>query len=564
MSKKYIHLSLVGALILSLCGNAVSAQENGKKPTTDTKSAKNKTGEFGNVDGVTADQIKDYLSFIASDEMAGRATPSQGLDITAKFIATHLSRWGFKPAGTDGTFLQKYRIKRKKMDREKTVASFGTTQLKHGTDFIASPNGGTGKVSGGLVYVGHGRTLKSKNIDPYKGLDIKDKILLVAMGMPKGVTREDYGSGKMGIDFDFAETYAATHGAKGIIYIPNKSVVARWKERYDLSEYSSWKLGIATKTGPFADRVEVPRIVVSPAIAEQLLKGEKLEHKAVEDEIASGTFSDSFALSSDKTPNFEIVATEETGNTQNVVGILEGSDPVLKNEYVAIGAHYDHVGMNNPDCPPVGNDNICNGADDDGSGTAAVLAIADAMSHGPKPKRSILFVWHSGEEMGLWGSEYIVENPPVPLTSIIAQFNIDMIGRSRKEGDTNPKNKDLSKQGEVYVIGSTMMSTGLAQTNETVNKAYLNLTFNYKYDDPNDKEKFFYRSDHYNYAKKGIPILFYFTGVHEDYHMASDSVDKIDFQQMEKISRTIMATVWKSAHLPKRFVVDKPLPEQLQ
>jgi Zn-dependent M28 family amino/carboxypeptidase len=264
-------------------------------------------------------------------------------------------------------------------------------------------------------------------------------------------------------------------------------------------------------------------------------------------------------LSPGKKVTINVAAQAEQVPTQNVVAKIEGSDPQLKHEYVAVGAHYDHVGVGNP----VNGDAIFNGADDDGSGTVAVLAMAEALAKGPRPKRSFLFVWHCGEEKGLWGSEYFVEHPTVPLGQIVAQFNIDMIGRGRKAGDSNPQNAGLSGPEEIYVIGSKMMSTELGQISEAVNNSYLKLKFNYKYDDPKDSERLFYRSDHYNYAKKGIPIIFYFDGIHEDYHRPSDHVEKIDFQKMEKVTRTILATAWEVADRAGRVKVDKKLPAEL-
>jgi Zn-dependent M28 family amino/carboxypeptidase len=152
----------------------------------------------------------------------------------------------------------------------------------------------------------------------------------------------------------------------------------------------------------------------------------------------------------------------------------------------------------------------------------------------------------------------------VPAKQIIAQLNIDMIGRSKKEGDTNRANAELSGPNEIYVIGSKMMSSYLAEVSEQVNNSYLKLAFNYKYDDPNDRNRFFFRSDHYNYARKGIPIIFYFDGVHEDYHRATDHADRIDYQKMEKVTRTIFATMWKLSNSATRPKVDQPLPPQLR
>lgn len=323
----------------------------------------------GNVEAITAAQMRDYLTFIASDELEGRDTPSRGLNIAALYISSLLSRWGLKPAGDNGTYFQRFAVKRQ-------------------------------------------------------------------------------------------------------------------------------------TTGAAQSAAEM---------------------------------------------------------TQNVVAVIEGSDPVLKKEYVAIGAHYDHVGIG----PPVNGDAIYNGADDNGSGTVALMAMAEAASQGRRPKRSLLFIWHAGEEQGLWGSYYFTRSPTVPTSQIIAQLNIDMIGRARTPHESSSVNKNLAERGEVFVIGSRMMSTELGELSESVNRSYLNLKFNYKYDDPNDPEKFFFRSDHYNYAQKGIPVIFYMDGDHDDYHKPSDSIEKIDFEHMERIARTIYATAWELANRPTRPRVDKKLPFEI-
>lgn len=252
---------------------------------------------------------------------------------------------------------------------------------------------------------------------------------------------------------------------------------------------------------------------------------------------------------------------KETVWTQNVVALWEGSDPTLKAEMVAIGAHYDHVGTN-PNAP--GEDKIWNGADDDGSGTVAVLSIAEALAKAKtRPKRSVLFVWHAGEEKGLWGADYFNRFPTVDIKKVIAQLNIDMIGRSKKPGDTNPKNKDLTGETGIYVIGSEMMSSTLGAITKGTNDAYLKLTYDYRYDDPKDTNRFFFRSDHYHYAVNGIPIAFWFDGVHEDYHQPGDSADKIDYAKMEKVTRTIFLTMLELADLKTRPAIDKKLPAEL-
>ncbi len=360
-----------------------------------TRPAKVTPDERKIAEGVTARQLSDYLYFVASDEMEGRDTPSRGLDTTAKFIAMNLSRWGFKPAGDNGTYFQKIALKR--------------------------------------------------NPDP-----------------------------------------PANQPGRQLSFSFNA------EEKYDPAKMS----------GP--------------------------------DHVL----------------------------TQNIVAIWEGSDPVLKNEMVAIGAHYDHIGLSqNPNAV----DKINNGADDDGSGTVSVLAIAEALAKAPKrPTRSVLFVWHCGEEKGLVGSKYFNKFPTVDIKKVVAHLNIDMIGRSKKADDTNPKNKDLTSENSVYVIGSEMMSSTFGSILKGTNAGYLNLTYDYKYDDPNDKNKFFIRSDHYHYAVNGIPVAFWFAGVHEDYHQPGDEPQHIDYNKLERVARTIFITLLKLADVKERPKVDKQLPPELK
>ena len=543
MKRSLTQSCLVLALIL-LAFTGLEAQ------TRSTKQIAAST-EHGHVEGITAAQLKDYLYFVASDEMEGRNTPSRGLDLTAKFIALNLSRWGFKPVGDDGSFFQKIPLQSRQVMPDQSRASFNGQKLAIGTDFIARPNAGSAE--GSLVFVGHGLMIKSKNINPYQGIDVKDKIMVIVEGFPKGVAMNDF-RGKAGVDYDRPENYARAHGARGIIVIPSASTLGFWDQRYQQS------LNASRPAPPNNRSTGLPTIVLSEKTAQALLQGEKIDYDTLKKQVSEGTIGESFALTANKKIDFTVGVKVDSVMTQNVVAVYEGSDPTLKSEYVAVGAHYDHVGIGNAD---KNGDKIFNGADDDGSGTVAVLAIAEALAKGPRPKRSILLVWHTGEEKGLWGSEWVTDHPVVPLNQIITQLNIDMIGRSKKAGDTDPRNANLSGPDEIYVIGSKMMSTELGELSEKVNQSYLKLRFNYKYDDPNDPERFFFRSDHYNYARKGIPIIFYFDGVHEDYHRQSDHPDKIDYEKMEKVTRTIFAKMWKLANQPQRPKVDKQLPAQL-
>jgi Zn-dependent M28 family amino/carboxypeptidase len=556
--KKFGLISLALIAALTICPTATLAQGNSKsKPA-----AKASAPARGNVNDITAQQLKDYLSFIASDEMEGRDTPSRGLDLTAKFLALNLSRWGLKPAGDGGAYFQRIALKRTKLEPAQMRAEVAGQRFTFGEDFLAQPaaEAVAGGAEGPLVYVGHGWMIKAKNIDAYQGVEVKDKIVIIASGLPKGVNFNDL-RGKPGEDWESPQSYALKRGAKGIIAIPNPMYLSNWAQRRQaLTERGPVSVEKFQRPGA----APLPAITASEKMVMALFQGEKQDGAAILKNAAAGDFGEAFELSAGKQASFAVGIKPDTVYTQNVVAVLEGSDPVLKNEYVAIGAHYDHVG-NTPGsgCRPAGGDSLCNGADDDGSGTTAVLAIAEAFARGPRPKRSILFVWHAGEEKGLWGSKYITDYPPVPLTQIITQLNIDMIGRSKREGDTNPRNKELTGPHELYVIGSKIMSTELGELSERVNQSYLNLTFNYKYDDPKDPNRFFFRSDHFNYAQKGIPIIFYFDGEHEDYHRPSDHADKIDYQKMEKVTRTILATAWELANTQQRPRVDKQLPAEM-
>ena len=260
----------------------------------------------------------------------------------------------------------------------------------------------------------------------------------------------------------------------------------------------------------------------------------------------------------------QMIAVEAGNNgsawTQNVVAILEGSDPLLRNEYVALGAHLDHVGVGRP----VDGDAIYNGADDDGSGTTALLAMAEAFAKGERPRRSILFVWHTGEEVGMWGSRHINENPPVPVGQIVAHLNIDMIGRSKAPGDTEPANADLTGPHAIYVIGPRIMSDELGAIIDEVNHGYLDLEIDPLYDAVDHPARFFFRSDHIHYARNGIPIAFFFSGTHEDYHRPSDHADKIDYEKMEKVARTIYAVAWELASRDGRPGLNAVLPPELR
>ncbi|HEY2867700.1 MAG TPA: M28 family peptidase [Pyrinomonadaceae bacterium] len=554
MKRYFYSILLLAAFALNSV--AVSAQVAVKLTPAEKKIA----------DGVTAAQLKDYLYFVASDEMEGRDTPSRGLDTVAKFIGMNLERWGFKPAGDNGTFYQHIDLIRYKVDPASTTASIGGQALACGTDFLANPASGS-VTNAPLVFVGNGWFVKAKNLDPYAGLDVKGKVVVVyADNFPRGMTFQQLrASGRRGVDYIDPVTYAQQNGAAGVISIATPATTSNWDRLRRQREQGA---GYAVEKFRTNTNDNFPVITLSEKASAALFAGENIDLAKIMQIYGTTDEMPTFALNASKTATFKITADADHARTQNVVAIWEGSDPTLKNEMVAIGAHYDHIGISQN---PNATDNINNGADDDGSGTVSVLSIAEALAKAPvRPKRSVLLVWHCGEEKGLWGSQYFNKYPTVDIKNVIAQLNIDMIGRTldpnhiiKCDRPGQPCNEELSRSGEIYVIGKDMMSSTLGAIVDQTNKGYLNLSYNTKYDDPKDPNRFFFRSDHFNYAQNGIPITFWFDGVHEDYHRPGDEPQKIDYNKMEQVARTIMLTLWELTDLKQRPKVDKQLPPEL-
>lgn len=523
-------------------------------PVSDVVSAARKGGGPRGADQIEIARLRADLSFIASDELEGRATPSRGLDVAARYLAARLQALGLKPAGDDGTYFQKFGTTRRAVDPAKSTLSLGDRAFSYGDDFLATA---PGSAEGSMVYVGHGYVVRKKEIDAYAGVDVTGKIVVAHSGFPEGVTRADTRGESGPGTWESPATYAARHGALGVVLVPDYPTLAGWRTS---RESAATARGTFTVDAFQAGRpAPVPVVVASMPIVAAIFGGESVSASDVAKAAQEHKAHKPVVLGEKKRIKLDISGRIEAVPTQNVVAIYEGSDATLKSEYVALGAHYDHV-----DPAASGTDRIYNGADDDGSGTVALLGMAEALVRGNvRTKRSWLFVWHAGEERGLWGSRYFVEKPTVPLGKIVTQLNVDMIGRSRLPTDPPSQNTALTGPHETYVIGSKMMSSTLGALSERVNREFLDLKFNYKYDDPGDTQRFFFRSDHYSYAKKGIPIIFYFSGVHADYHRPSDEIGAIDFAKLERVARTIYATAYAVADLPARPAVDRRLPAQL-
>lgn len=481
----------------------------------------------GSMNLIAKNDLKAHLEFIAHDLLEGRETPSRGLDLATLYVQTQLKLWGVEPKGDNGGYYQVVPLVGRAMDSEASSVTIDATKLAYG-DFMAA--GAGAKFEGPAIYVGNGAQAPELGLDPYAGVDIAGKVLIVRGTASADVLRS---AGSKSVDRMAQEGRAA-----GILRISAQSP-AEWQSAVQASLAAS-RPRPAWQGGNGGGRMGRTTVILSAKAGAELLTG-----------ITDTPNMKAVALN--KMILIDAQTREVAAKTQNVVAMIPGTDPKLAAEYVGVSAHIDHVGTRPV---PLGQDGIFNGADDDGSGTVALLELAHTFAVGKRPKRSMIFIWHCGEENGLWGSAYFTANPTIPLNDLTALINIDMIGRSRPQGDTNPRNAVLGGPNQIYVVGSYRISHELGDILQAVNSRTFHLTYDYKYDDPNDRENIYGRSDHYNYAQKGVPIAFYFDGVHEDYHGAGDQVEKIDFTKMETVTKTIYASLWELANRSARVKKD--------
>lgn len=499
------------------------------------------------VDAISMGELERRLRFIASDALEGRESLSPGYRAAVAYLAAELGALGLTPRGDDGSYLQRVTMRRTVVEPAGTRVEVGGRSYGYGEDLLAS---GSGTATGRVVYVGHGYRIPSKQIDPYAGLDVRGAILLVLPLLPDGMSwREIQRLGEKTGYWSPADNAEAL-GAVGLIRVASFDDLVGWQRT--LARQTSTGALVVDRLSPEAPTV--PSVTAGPRLLAALMGGERETGARLHERAGDKDPGPSFALSPAKRVTIAVASRVTTEDTFNVVASVDGSDRSPEAGFVALGAHLDHIGLE-PDRPqdPSGDavgDRINNGADDDGSGVVALVEIAAAAIRAPRPQRSLLFVWHTGEEHGGWGSKYFTRFPPVPVERIVAQLNVDMIGRSRRPGDDTAKNRNLTGPDEVYLVGASRVNTELSETIARVNGGYLKLSLNLKYDDPSDPERIYERSDHYQYAQQGIPVAFFFTGLHEDYHQPSDEVDRIDFVKLQKVARTVLAVAWDLATPP--------------
>jgi Peptidase family M28 len=469
-------------------------------------SAQNKTAEKFAA-GITPEALKAKLTVIAGADMEGRETATPGQRKAAAYIEDYFKKLKLLP-GDSGKYQMAYPVYQDSIQSARL--SVNGNDFKMAEDFANAGStipDGTWSISN-IIFAGKG--LKDSAINEYDSLDVKGNWVLISLTASEEKNRRSL--------FQRINS-AMRYNATGLL----------------IASDNFPKTNLQTKSRMYNAMPETkfPVLFISKKLAENILDttlNDSTEHRSY-------------------TTNAQLNITKKTNYLQStdVIGVLPGTDK--KDEYVFVTAHYDHLGKQDSV--------IYYGADDDGSGTTSVLQIATAFAaardKGYKPKRTIVFMTVSGEEKGLWGSEYYSNHPLFSLDSTSVDLNIDMVGRidpSRNYGDST---------NYVYTIGEDKLSSDLLPISDSINNTYTHLELDRKFNDPNDPNRFYYRSDHYNFAEKGIPIIFYFNGTHADYHRPTDTVDKINFDLMAKRVKLVFYTAWEMANRNTMLKRDIPL-----
>ncbi|MFT3748808.1 MAG: M28 family peptidase [Agriterribacter sp.] len=470
---------------------------------------------------INTDDLKKNLYVIAGDEMEGRETATEGQRKAAAFIEDYFKSIGLKP-GNNGSYQMAFPVYVDSLVNSSIVVNDESFSRNEDFSFMISANHSASYNFGEVVFAGFG--ISDSTRDDYKGIDAKGKLVVV---LSPNIAGEPSPQNRNGFNFFTQQEAAMKNGAAALFVVDAKINPMEDKSNMYVNA--------------FQKSVRLNTFFVSEKIARAIMKDDYSAAKAatLSKSAASKAFSSNVSA--------DLQKQRITLQSSNVLGLLEGTD--LRDEFVVISAHYDHLGIRKGV--------IWYGADDDGSGTVSILQIAKAFAKakadGKGPRRSILFMAVSGEEKGLWGSDYYGAHPVYPLEKTSVNLNVDMVGRidpSRKYGDST---------NYIYVIGDDKLSSDLKPISESINKKNTKLELDYKYNDPKDPQRIYYRSDHYNFAKRGVPIIFYFSGLHADYHKPTDTPDKINYDLMRKRAQLIFYTGWEMANRNDMLKRDIPL-----
>jgi len=519
--------------------------------------------------------LREWLTYIASDDLQGRAVFSTGIGLAASYIDDHLRQWGVKPAGDHGSYLQTVRVVGVKSTSHTSVTVEVAGERRtfvdgEGLRFPRNVGAKQQRKIDRVEFVGYGLDVPALSQEDYRGKDVNGAAV-VWLGAA-GPANADQSRVRL---LNNRNRYAIDE--KGAAAVIGAGPAPRQgRGRANEGAGGTGRAGQTAlpdfTTTERLDHVLAPSASANDAFFEFLFshaptKYAELKRLADAKQPLPAFRLDDVTLTFDINNDYEPVRTQLA---QNVVGVVEGTDPQLRSTYVAFGAHLDHIGYADGELTqtPEGlrrggapgvvtrgaeDDRVWNGADDDGSGVVTLMALAKAFALGPKPKRSILFVWHTGEERGRWGSLYYVDHPTVDLNRVVAQLNIDMVGRNR-----NDKSSDANS---IYVVGSDRISTELDTILQDANASLPRaMKLDYEFNDPADPESVYTRSDHYSYASRGIPIVFFTDGLHADYHANTDEVSKIEFEKMARIGELVYATAWRLGNLDHAPVRDRKGP----
>ncbi|WP_216690396.1 M28 family peptidase [Hymenobacter siberiensis] len=498
-------------------------------------------------DQVTAERLRTHLAVLASDEYEGRETGQKGQHMAADYVATQFKAAGLTGPVTTGTdpYQQHFDVEQVTWADGATL-KVGKTRYAWLTDFYGlgdSPFAQETSVK--PVFVGYG--IEQPGYSDYANVDVKGKDILVLMGEPTGdggkaLLSADGAPTKWGTDYRGKAQLAAQKGARTVFFVSFNPTSNFAKLTARMAPYISRPSMVMVGNDKPS---RTPSFFISPAVGLAVL--------GTTDAAMQTYLSKINATKQPVAATFKVVPMQlkaerkrEKLDTQNVLGFIEGTDK--KEDIIVISAHHDHLGKHDGQ--------VFNGADDDGSGTTAIITMAEAFAkakqEGHGPRRSLLFLSVTGEEKGLFGSEYYSKHPIFPLASTELDLNVDMIGRTDVEHEGKPD--------YVYVIGSDKLASELKVILEAQNKQYGPIDLDYRFDDPADPNRFYYRSDHYNFAVNKVPVAFFFNGVHADYHQQSDEIEKIEFAKMEKRARLVFHTAWELANRDGRIVVDSNKP----
>ncbi len=483
---------------------------------------------------MNSDDLRGYEAVLTADSLEGRETSYPGQKRAATYIADEFRSFGLKPMGDDGTYLQHFDVILRKVDPASSLAvraGDASTRYRWGDEFMTDGARDT-TLQGPVVFAG----FADSKVPTEDGV-LDGKIILIFAGSR---TAAPDTSRMQSMRRLFAQR--RDRGIRATLVITDAEGAASFDAVSKIIRDFPPVRGRMSLVGEESRSrmTSAPRIFISPSLATSLLRAAGL---TLEEARTSAQSSPTFAPIT--LPGVSVTLDshmlQEDRSTENVIGTIEGSDPLLKDQVVVFSAHYDHLG--------IGTDGrIYRGADDDASGTSTILELARAFATNPvRPKRTLLFLTVVGEEKGLLGSKYYTTHPVIPLDRTVADLNIDMIGR------VDPPHEQKGETQYVYVIGSDKISPELDSLLRAANAQTERLDFDYKYNDESDPEQLYRRSDHYNFASKGVPVSFFFTGLHADYHQPTDTPDKILYDRMLSIGRVIYATGWKVADFPRQL-----------